>query len=275
MNLGFVKTNDKASYVAKWDSIGLFCVAKETAMNKQWIQPCVLSCSFLSFPVLSCPFLSFPVLPCLFLSFPVLSCHYSLHRYRTHLNQRRKIYLVVILLQNMLLKKVTSWTVTVALIEIIIHSMNSWQIHKLEFLDFQLFWKISMLLLLPFLKTIPDTLSLWRLAHPPGKFQSPSNSCGSSSNSSSSPLPAASAPPPAPAPAPAPTPAPAPAPAPALLQLQLKLQLYFSSSLSYQKIAIMRALNCTSYLSLLLLLLLLSGVSYSRCQSPASNNFEI
>ena len=34
-------TNDKAKYVAKEDSISLFSVAKETALNKQWIKPCV------------------------------------------------------------------------------------------------------------------------------------------------------------------------------------------------------------------------------------------
>ena len=41
MKLGFVITNDKASYVAKGDSICLFSVAKETALNKQRIKPCV------------------------------------------------------------------------------------------------------------------------------------------------------------------------------------------------------------------------------------------
>ena len=42
MKLGFVITNDKASYVAKEDSIHLFCVAKETALNEQQIKSCVL-----------------------------------------------------------------------------------------------------------------------------------------------------------------------------------------------------------------------------------------
>jgi hypothetical protein len=32
---GFVITNDKASYVAKEDSICLFIIAKEAALNKQ------------------------------------------------------------------------------------------------------------------------------------------------------------------------------------------------------------------------------------------------
>ena len=41
MKLGFVITNDKASYVAKEDSICLFSIAKEVALNKQWIKPCV------------------------------------------------------------------------------------------------------------------------------------------------------------------------------------------------------------------------------------------
>ena len=41
MKLGFVINNDKASYVAKKDSIRLFSVAKETALNKQRIKPCV------------------------------------------------------------------------------------------------------------------------------------------------------------------------------------------------------------------------------------------
>ena len=35
MKLGFVITNDKASCVAKADSICLFRVAKEEALNKQ------------------------------------------------------------------------------------------------------------------------------------------------------------------------------------------------------------------------------------------------
>ena len=39
--LGFVITNDKASYFAKEDSICLFILAKEAALNKQWIKPCV------------------------------------------------------------------------------------------------------------------------------------------------------------------------------------------------------------------------------------------
>ena len=34
MKLGFVITNDKASYIAKEDSICLFSVAKETPLNK-------------------------------------------------------------------------------------------------------------------------------------------------------------------------------------------------------------------------------------------------
>ena len=38
--LGFVITNDKPSYVAKEDSIRLFSVAREAALNKQII-PCV------------------------------------------------------------------------------------------------------------------------------------------------------------------------------------------------------------------------------------------
>ena len=41
MKLGFVITNDKASCVAKTGSICLFKVAKETALNKQQIKPCV------------------------------------------------------------------------------------------------------------------------------------------------------------------------------------------------------------------------------------------
>ena len=41
MELGFVITNDKASYVAKEDSIGLFSVAREAALNKQQIKLCV------------------------------------------------------------------------------------------------------------------------------------------------------------------------------------------------------------------------------------------
>ena len=35
MKLGFVITNDKARYVAKDDSICLFSVAKEAALNEQ------------------------------------------------------------------------------------------------------------------------------------------------------------------------------------------------------------------------------------------------
>jgi hypothetical protein len=34
-------TNDKASYVAKEDSICLLSVAKEATLNEQWIKPCV------------------------------------------------------------------------------------------------------------------------------------------------------------------------------------------------------------------------------------------
>ena len=41
MMLGFVITNDLASCVARVDSICLFSVAKEAALNKQWIKPCV------------------------------------------------------------------------------------------------------------------------------------------------------------------------------------------------------------------------------------------
>ena len=40
MKLGFVITNDKASYVAKEDSICLFSVAREAALNEQQIKPC-------------------------------------------------------------------------------------------------------------------------------------------------------------------------------------------------------------------------------------------
>ena len=40
MKLGFVITNDKASCVAKADSICLFRVAKEAASNEQGIKPC-------------------------------------------------------------------------------------------------------------------------------------------------------------------------------------------------------------------------------------------
>ena len=39
--------NDKASYVAKEDSIGLFSVAKETALNQQQIKPCVPLATFI------------------------------------------------------------------------------------------------------------------------------------------------------------------------------------------------------------------------------------
>ena len=39
MKLGFVITNDKASYFAKEDSLSLFSVAKKAAMNKQWMKP--------------------------------------------------------------------------------------------------------------------------------------------------------------------------------------------------------------------------------------------
>ena len=41
IKLGFMITNDKALYVAKEDSICLFIVAKEAALNEQWIKPCV------------------------------------------------------------------------------------------------------------------------------------------------------------------------------------------------------------------------------------------
>ena len=47
ISLGFVITNDKSSYVAKEDSICLFLIAKEAALNEQWIKPCVpLVCNF-------------------------------------------------------------------------------------------------------------------------------------------------------------------------------------------------------------------------------------
>ena len=39
INLGFVITNDKASYIAKEDSICLFLISKEAALNEQWIKP--------------------------------------------------------------------------------------------------------------------------------------------------------------------------------------------------------------------------------------------
>ena len=41
MELGFVITNDKASYVDKEDSICLFSIAREAALNEQQIKPCV------------------------------------------------------------------------------------------------------------------------------------------------------------------------------------------------------------------------------------------
>ena len=41
MKLGFVITNDYASCVARVDSICLFSVAKEAALNEQCIKPCV------------------------------------------------------------------------------------------------------------------------------------------------------------------------------------------------------------------------------------------
>ena len=41
MKLGFVITNDNASYVAKEDSICLFSIGEEAALIKQWIKPCV------------------------------------------------------------------------------------------------------------------------------------------------------------------------------------------------------------------------------------------
>ena len=41
MKLGFVINDDKASYVAKEVDIWLLSVAKEVALNKQWIKPCV------------------------------------------------------------------------------------------------------------------------------------------------------------------------------------------------------------------------------------------
>ena len=40
MKLSCVITNEKASYVAKEDSICLFSVAKEAALNEQQIKPC-------------------------------------------------------------------------------------------------------------------------------------------------------------------------------------------------------------------------------------------
>ena len=47
MKLGFVITDVKGLYVAKEDSILLFCVAKETTMNVQQIKPCVLLVNYL------------------------------------------------------------------------------------------------------------------------------------------------------------------------------------------------------------------------------------
>ena len=41
MKLGFVITNNKASYVAKGDSICLLSLAKKKALNKQQIKHCV------------------------------------------------------------------------------------------------------------------------------------------------------------------------------------------------------------------------------------------
>ena len=41
MKLSFVIANDKASYVSKEHRICLFSVAKEAALNKQQIKPCV------------------------------------------------------------------------------------------------------------------------------------------------------------------------------------------------------------------------------------------
>ena len=41
MKLGFAITNEKASYIAKKDSICLFSIAKEVALNEQQLQPCV------------------------------------------------------------------------------------------------------------------------------------------------------------------------------------------------------------------------------------------
>ena len=41
MELGFVITNEKASYVANKDSICFFSVAREAALNEQQIKPCV------------------------------------------------------------------------------------------------------------------------------------------------------------------------------------------------------------------------------------------
>ena len=40
INMGFLITNDKASYVAQEDSICLFSFAKEAVLNKQKIKPC-------------------------------------------------------------------------------------------------------------------------------------------------------------------------------------------------------------------------------------------
>ena len=41
MKLRFVISNDKALYISKEDSFCLFIVAKEAALNKQQIKPCV------------------------------------------------------------------------------------------------------------------------------------------------------------------------------------------------------------------------------------------
>ena len=41
MELGFVITNDKATYVAREESICLFSIAREAALNEQQIKPCV------------------------------------------------------------------------------------------------------------------------------------------------------------------------------------------------------------------------------------------
>ena len=49
MELGFVITNDEASYVAKEDSICLFNFAREAALNKQQLKPCVPLAFFYQF----------------------------------------------------------------------------------------------------------------------------------------------------------------------------------------------------------------------------------
>ena len=72
MKLGFVITNDKASYVAKGDIICLFSVAKATALNKQRIKP------FVHLTISMFPFLS-PMFCTIYSSFiyfiPMCSIH--------------------------------------------------------------------------------------------------------------------------------------------------------------------------------------------------------